>query len=159
MLKFFKTTNGLGGAVTAAESISATLNDIFDRFTGKETTDGGVFYACVYLKNDHATDEAVDVESFIETETAHAGVNISLAKGSSAINAEEQTIANENTAPAGVVFEDTDTTNTGEAVADIIVSLGNIPAQETGVLWLRVTIDSGVLEIEPYDVDIKTTYG
>jgi len=157
-IKILKTTNGLGGAVTAQESASGVSGNVWDTFTGKETKDGGIFYACIYLKNEHATLTAQAIEAWIETETAHDGVNVSLAKGSSAINAQEQTIANEKTAPAGVVFTDTDTTTAGEAAADIVESLPDIPAMQTCALWLRMTIDANTAAKTGYTANIAIDF-
>lgn len=157
-LKIFKTVNGLGGVITAQESSSGVSGNVWDTFSGQETKDGGVFYACVYLKNEHVTLTAQAVEAWIETETDHDGVNVSLAKGTSAINAQEQSIANENTAPSGVVFSDTDTTTAGAATGDIIETLPDIPQGETCALWLRMTIDAGTLAKTGYAATIAIDF-
>lgn len=157
-MKIYKTTDGLGGAITATESVSGQAGNVFDTFSGAETAAGGVFYACLYIKNEHATLTAQAVEFLIEDETAHAGVNVSIAKGTSAVNAEEQTIGDENTAPAGVTFTDTDTTTTGEAVSDPVVSLPDIPAGETVAVWVRVTIDAGTAAKTGYAANTRIDF-
>lgn len=154
-IKTYKTTNGLGGAITGTESVSAVSGNVFDTFSGAETAAGGVFYACIYVKNTHGSLTAQALEAFIESETAHSGVNVSIAKGSSAVNGTEQTIANENTAPAGVTFADTDTTSSGEAVADPSLVIGDIPFGEHQAIWVRVSIDAATAAKTGYQVNTK----
>lgn len=153
-IKVFKTTNGLGGAITATEAPHATTGNLFDTFSGAETAAGGVFYACVYIKNDHGSLTAQNVIAAISSETEHDGVNASLALGSSAVNGSEPTIANENSAPAGVSFtSDTDTTTTGAATADASIDLGDIPFGEHQAVWLRLTLDAGTAAKTGYAIN------
>jgi len=154
-MKVFKTTNGLGGAITATESVSGVSGNVFDVFSGAETAAGGTFYACIYLKNEHASLTAQNVLAWVESETDHGGVNASLAIGSSAINGVEQTVADENTAPAGVTFSDTDTTTAGAAVADPSFSIPDVPFGEHQALWLRLVIDAVTAAKTGYQINTK----
>ena len=160
-IKLYKTTNGLGGAITATEAPSATTGNVFDTFTGAETAAGGTFYACLYVKNTHGTLTAQNVIAAITSETDHDGVNASLGLGTAAVNGSEPTIADENTAPAGVSFAgDTDTTTTGAATEDASITLGNIPPGEHKAIWLRLTIDAATAAKTGYqintDIDFDT---
>ena len=155
-IKTFKTTNGLGGAITATESVSGVSGNLFDTFTGAETAVGGVFYHCEYIKNTHGTLTAQSLVAFIESESSHAGVNVSMGLGTSAVNGTEQTIANETTAPSGVDFSaDTDTTTAGESTADPSLTVGDIPPGEHKAIWFRVTIDAATAAKTGYQVNNK----
>lgn len=154
-MKVFKTVNGLGGAITGDESVSGVSGNVFDVFSGAETAAGGVFYACVYLKNNHGSLTAQNITAWIDSESAHAGVNASFAIGQSAVNGVESTIVNENTAPAGVTFSDTDTTTTGETVADASFAIADIPFGQHQALWLRLTIDAATAAKTGYQINTK----
>ncbi len=154
-MKVFKTTNGLGGVISATESVSAVSGNVFDVFSGAETAAGGTFYACVYLKNTHGSLTAQNILAWIDSESTHVGVNVSLAKGSSVVNGVEQTIANEKTTPVGVTFVDTDTTTTGEAASDASFSIADIPSGEHQALWVRVTVDAATTAKTGYQVNTK----
>ncbi len=157
-IKIFKTTNGLGGAITATESLHATPGNLIDTFTGAETAAGGVFYVCEYIKNTHVTLTAQSVVAKIASETAHPGINVSMALGSSVVNGVEPTIADENTAPAGVTFADTDTTTTGEATEDDSLAIGDIPAGQHQAVWFRITIDASTAAKTGYQVNINIDF-
>ena len=160
-IKVYKTTNGLGGAITTTEAPHATTGNLFDTFSGTETANGGVFYACVYVKNNHGSLTAQNVIAAITSETDHDGLNASLALGSSAVNGTEPTIANENTAPSGVSFAgDTDTTTAGAATEDASITLGDIPFGQHRAVWIRLTIDAATAAKTGYqintDIDFDT---
>ena len=98
------------------------------------------------------------VEAVLESETDHDGINVSIALGSAAVNVAEQTIANENTAPAGVTFGDTDTTTTGAATADDTINMVNVASSQFRSLWVRYIIDADTPAINQYDANIDVLY-
>lgn len=156
-IKIFKTTNNLGGAITGNESLSGVAGDIFNTFSGQETTDGGTFYACVYIKNetvDVGNPVAQNVELYIDTETIHAGVVMALGLGTSAVNGVEQTIANENTAPAGVTFF---VATDAEDVDDALI-IGDIPDDQHKAVWIRITIDPATAAKAAYQLATKIKF-
>lgn len=157
-VKLFKTTGGLGGGITATEATSGISGNVFDAFSGAETAAGGTFYACLYIKNEDSTRTASTVEAFIDSETAHDGVNVSITKGTSAVNADEQTITDENTAPTGVTFADTDTTTTGDATADVSVSLPDLAPNDTVAIWVRMVIDAATAAKTGYVANVKINF-
>ena len=156
-MKVYKTANaGLGGAIDAgAESVSGVSGNVFDVFSGAETAEGGVFFACVYLKNTHASLTAMNITAWIESESAHPGVNASIAKAAAALNAAEATILTEKTVPPGVTFVDTDSTSSGEAAADDAFSLPDIPFGQFQALWIRLTIDAATAAKTGYQINTK----
>ena len=159
-LKIYKSANGgLGGAIDlGAESVSGVSNNLFNTFSGAETQAGGTFYCCLYIKNEHASLTAQAVEFFINSETVHAGMNVSLAVGAAAVNASESAIGDENTAPAGVTFSDTDTTSSGAATEDVHVSIPDIPNGQAQAVWVRVIIDAATLAVTDYAANTKIEF-
>ena len=55
-VKCYKTTNNLGGAITATQVNSANPNNVFTNVPNNERVIGEDYYACVYFKNGHATE-------------------------------------------------------------------------------------------------------
>ena len=159
-IKIYKSANsGLGGVINLAdESVSGVSNNLFDTFTGAETTAGGTYYCCIYIKNEHVSLTAQAISFYINSEAAHAGLNVSVAKGVAATNVAEATIANETTAPAGVTFADTDTTTVGAGTADVAVSIPDIPFSEFQAVWVRVVIDAGTLAVTDYAANTKIDF-
>lgn len=157
-IKLYKTTNGLGGVITATESVSGASGNVFDTFSGAETAAGGTFYACLYVKNEHDSLTAQAVETYIESETDHDGVNVSLAKGSSAVDGVEPTITDKNTAPSSVTFADTDTTTSDALTADVAVSLPDLPAGSHVAVWVRMQIDAGTTAKTGYVANTKIDF-
>ncbi len=158
-VKLYKTTNGLGGAITATESVSNQSGNVWDAFSGAETAAGGTFYACLYIKNE--SPESLTMQSVIAhiaSETDHNGVNVSIGAGTAAVNATEQTIADETTAPAGVTFVDTDTTTSGAVTDDGDVALPNIPANQHKAIWLRMVIDAGTTAVTGYQANVEIDF-
>lgn len=157
-MKLLHSTNRLGGEITTSESASGITGNIFDTFSGAETSAGGTFYACLYLKNTNASQLATTLSVYINSETAHAGVNVSLALGIGGVNTNEAAIPNETTAPAGITFSDTDTTSSGDAVADVALAFPNLNFGEYHGFWVRMTIDPATAAKTGYVANIKVDY-
>ena len=158
-IKIYATTNSLGGAITSNEVMNVA-NNIFDEFTGAETSAGGTFYACFYVKNEHALLTAKRLRYLIQSETDHDGVNVSLALGSAAINGTEQTIADESTAPTGVDFDttDSDSETSGAGAADNELAVGNLPNSQHKSFWVRVQIAPGTSAKTGYTASTQFIY-
>lgn len=125
--------NSLGGVISITEVVDATLQNLFDNVSLGEATAGDTEYRCVYVLNDHATLTAYNAIIYIHSNTPNTYSTIDIGLGTSAINGEEQTVANESTAPTGVTFSSA----ANEASA---LSLGNIPAGQHKAVWFRRTI-------------------
>jgi hypothetical protein len=145
-LEFRKTTTNLGGAITAAVTDGS---DIFDTFTGDETTAGVTEYACIYFYNDSGL-LASNTRVHLDSETAHTGVNFTVGLGTSAINGTEQTIADKNTSPSTVTFIE---------AADLAsaINLGDIPAGQHKAVWVRGVVDAGTLAKNAYTIATQIT--
>ena len=89
-------------------TISNRDNNIFDDVTKAQALAGDVNYRCTYYKSTHATDTATDVRLWIQqdwlgADTIAIGADPA-GVGDGATTGVATTIANEATAPAGVVF-------------------------------------------------------
>ena len=126
----------LGGAKS---SVAAGTN-IFDNVTGAEAAAGDVEYRCVYVHNAHATLPLDNAVAWLTANTPSASTDIALGLGSSALNATEQTVADEQTAPAGVTFSAAASKGAG-------IALGSIPAGQSRAIWYRRTVSAGAAAV------------
>lgn len=121
------------GGVISANSVSASLHALFDRVTGAEALAGDVEYRCIYLKNSHGTLTLYGATVWLSANTPSTDTTIDIALGSAAINGEEQTVADEATAPTGVSFSAPASFGSG-------LVIGDIPAGQHKAVWLRRTV-------------------
>lgn len=135
-MKLFKTTNNLGGVITATQLASASLGALFANITGAEATSGVVKYACVYIRNKNATLTLTAVKQWLLSNTPSGDTEVKFGIGTSAKNGTEQTIANELTAPAGVSF--LLAINEGVAIA-----FPDLDADDYQALWIELTVSPG----------------
>jgi hypothetical protein len=127
----------LGGAKSSVEVVDNTDNNLFDDVSGDEHTAGDVEYRCIYVHNGHASLELTNAVVWIQSDTTGADSDISIGVGTAAVNATEQTVANESTAPSGVSFSDAAVSRaTG-------LSLGSLPNGQHKAVWIRRTITAG----------------
>lgn len=125
----------LGGAKSSTAA-PTTLNGLFDATSAAEASAGDVEYRCIYLHNANGADSMINAVVFVSANTPLAGSTIDIGVGTAAINGTEQTVADEQTAPAGVSFSAPSTAGTG-------LALGTIPAGQHKAIWLRRTITAG----------------
>lgn len=125
----------LGGA-KSANAYSNAVDGLFDAVSAAEAAAGRTEYRCVYLHNANATDLMTAARVWINANTPLAGTQLAIGVGTAAVNATEQTVANETTAPSGVTF-----TEPANAAAGL--ALGNIPAGQHKAIWLRRTVSAG----------------
>jgi hypothetical protein len=117
----------LGGA----KSSVAMPSGLFDTVSGAESAAGDVEYRCFYVHNSNASLVMQGAKVWIQANTA--GSEIAIGVGSAAINAVEQTVANESTAPSAVTFSQPANLAAG-------LALGDIPAGQHKAVWVRRTI-------------------
>lgn len=127
----------LGGAKSSVEVVDNTLHNLFDAVSGAEHTAGDVEYRCIYVHNAHGSLTLTSAVVWIQSDSSGADSDISIAVGTAAVNATEQTVANEGTAPTGVSWSDVATSRaTG-------LALGDIPSGQHKAVWIRRTITAG----------------
>jgi hypothetical protein len=114
------------------KSSSAVPAGFFDDVSSAESAVGDTEYRCFYVHNANATLTLQNPVVWIVSNTT--GNRVAIAVGSSAVNATEQTVANEDTAPTGgVTFSQPATKGAG-------LALGNIPAGQHRAVWMRRVI-------------------
>lgn len=124
----------LGGArstVGGGEITDNTTHNLWDVVSSQESNDGDTEYRCIYVVNTHTTLTLQNAKVWISSNTPSSSTEIQIGLGSSAINGVEQTIANENTAPAGGV------TFSLAATEGAALSIGNIPNLQHKAIWIR----------------------
>ena len=127
--------SAIGGAKSSVAA-SSTVDQLFDAVTAAQAAAGLIEYRCVYLHNANASDQMTNAVVYVSANTPLAGTTIDIGVGSAAVNATEQTIANEATAPTSVTFSAPSTAGTG-------LALGSIPFGQHKAIWIRRTVTAG----------------
>lgn len=127
----------LGGVISSTAWAGGTLHDLFDIVTGDENAASDVEYRCVYIRNSHATlTWGPNIKVWLASQTAGgATIDIGLdpaGVGNGSTTGVATTVANENTAPAGVTFSNPTTKAGG-------LSPANVPNGSAFALWIRRT--------------------
>ena len=135
-IKFYKSTNGLGGAITANEIVTGSLHDVFDLVGSDGAASGEVNYRCIYVANTNISKTFQNAVAYILSNTPLAESNLEIGLGTSPLGGTEQTIPNESTAPAGVSFVSAPDVLSG-------LALGNIPFTSHKAIWVKRTITAG----------------
>lgn len=117
----------LGGVMSATE-VGAGDGNLFDDVTGDESQAGETEYRGVYVFNAGDVDLQNAVAWIVDESGAAADVEIAVAD--EAVGATMETIANENTAPAGPAFQEAPNKAGG-------IALGTIPAGSRRGVWVR----------------------
>ena len=138
----------LGGAKSSVEVTDNTTHNLFDQVSGTESLAGDIEYRGVYLHNGHGSLTAQNTHVYISSNTPASDTTIDIALAGEGLNATMETVANENTAPAGETFS-APTTYAGG------LDMGNIPAGQHYGLWIRRTITAGASAVNDDTVTIK----
>lgn len=126
-----------GSSVTNSITVANRTETIFDDVTKDESYAGVTRYRCLYLKN-VSSDAKKAVKLYIADNTPGADT-VSIGLDPAGVNGTAATIANENTAPAGVTF--TAPTTVGEAL-----SIGDLAANAYYPFWIKELVPAGVTE-------------
>lgn len=148
-IKYFKTADNLGGAITATLVVSATLENLFSNISSAEAKDGVTKYACLYVKNTHASFTWSAVKQWILQNTPSNDTEVFLGLGVSGVDGEEPTIADELTAPAGVIFGSPE----DEATAN---DLPNLAKAEYHGFWVKLVVSPNAAAIALDNWKIRT---
>jgi hypothetical protein len=116
---------------------SAGTNTLFDDVSGAENAAAESEYRCIFVRNAHATLTMLSAVVYLSAEVSGGavtaiGVDTTAASAIGASAAQALSVANEDTAPAGVTFSAPTTVGTG-------VALGDIPAGSCRAVWIRRT--------------------
>lgn len=102
--QLLESTNRLGGAITANQITSNQLENLFNNIPSAKATPGATKYACFYVKNNHGSESVSAVLLYILSNTTSADTAVEIGLGTAGVSSSEQAIANDETAPVGVVF-------------------------------------------------------
>lgn len=123
------------------ESISpVSLHNVFNLVSGIERVSGKTKYRCIYARNMSLTDTAINPTLFIpkdtvsSTTTLYAGFDIDAGIGDGTGSGVAQSIANEATAPTGILFTQATDPSKGVRFGE------DIPPGKTMVIWLKLII-------------------
>lgn len=139
----YRMSGGAGNASAAAslggvKSSTAFPSALFDTVTSGEASAGDIEYRCFYVHNANATLTLEAAKLWIQANTPSADTTLEVGLGTSAVNAVEQTVANEGVAPSGVTF----VAAPDEAGA---ILLGDIPAGQHRAVWLKRIVNTGAV--------------
>jgi hypothetical protein len=133
-IKLFQSTNGIGGAITGTEIVSATLHNLFDIVSAAESRDGDTEYRCFYIKNTNTTFTLKNATIQILSDTPSVTTVVGIGLGTSANGTPEQTVADESTPPIGVSFTE---------VLGTELAVGNVAPSSYASIWIRRVVDAG----------------
>lgn len=129
----------LGGA-RSNTVVGAGLDNLFDDVTGDEAAAGDTEYRCVYFRNEDANANGlIGPLAWIDLQTTAVGDDISIGIDPIGKNGVATgPVADENTAPAGVVFTTPLTKSTGLALPGAPYALNDFIA-----IWIRRIVAAG----------------
>lgn len=136
--------NSLGKYMSTTAWAGGVLHDLFDAISGAENAASEAEYRCVFIHNNHATLTYQAPFVWISAETAGGaaiaiGVDTTAESAKGSASAQALTIANEDTAPAGVTFTSPTTKGAGIALSDI-------PAGHCRAIWVRRTASNSAAQ-------------
>lgn len=132
-IKFYQSTNGLGGAITNTEIVSGNLHNLFDIVDKTGSRDGETNYRCLFVRNTNPVETLKLTTAYLVANTPLQSTEIAIGLDSANIGDSAQTIPTENDVPLGVTF----TALLGEANA---LAIGDIPPNSYKAIWVRRVI-------------------
>lgn len=136
--------SSLGDQISTTELTDNSLHNLFDEMTGEENAASESEYRCFFIHNAHASLSATNIRVYILSETSGGasiaiGVDTTAASAIGSGSAQAVTVADENTAPAGVSFSTPVTLGTA-------INIGDLAPGQCRAIWVRRTgADSAAL--------------
>ena len=128
-IKISSVSGSLGGNATQTVTIANQTNKLFDDVPVVESSVGDTEYRCMYIKNMHASETMASILLWIDIDPV--GVDeLQIGLDPIGVNGTATTIANENTAPAGVAF----TAPTNELTA---LNAGSLTFGSYYAVWVK----------------------
>jgi hypothetical protein len=87
---------------------------------------------------------------YITSNSPSADTAVQIGAGTSAVGGTEQTVANENTAPASVTFSDA-------ATAGAAIALGTLGPGQGKAVWMKRTVNAGAAPVSSDQVTCRIT--
>lgn len=119
----------LGGALS-----STAASNYFDDVSSAEATSGDIEYRCIYVRNNHGTLTLLGAKIWIQANTPSPDTDVAIGLGTSAVSGTEQTVTDENTAPAGVSFSAPSSLAGG-------LNIGDLAPGAHKAIWVRRTVN------------------
>jgi hypothetical protein len=152
-LKFYRSgSTGVGnclGGVVNAEPLSQSYHGLFNIVSSTERTLGKTKYRCIYMKNTSAV-KCLNPKIYIPQNTPSSGTELYFAfdkvhgVGNGTSNGVADTIADESTAPPGIIFKNGTEVSTSDALG------ADISKDQYIAIWLKLVIQPGT-EKSPLD--------
>lgn len=138
----------LGGVRSTTEITDSTVANLFDNVNSTEAAAGDTEYRCAYVRNTHGSLTLQSAKVWITTNTPSTDTSAQIGLGTAAVNATEQTVADESTAPSGVSFSNA--ANEGAAL-----SIGDIPAGQHKAIWFKRVVGASAAAYNTDSVTIR----
>lgn len=143
----------LGGVISSTAWAGGTLHDLFDVITGDENVALESEYRGLYVRNSHATLTLI-APMFWLTSPVSGGADVTVGLdpagvGNGSTTGVMATIANENTAPAGVTFSNPTTKAGGLAITDLA------PGNARGWWARRTTTNSAAINADGVTFNVE----
>jgi len=132
-LKIYKTTNNLGGAITGTQVAIGTSNNVFTNIPKNELVVGEDYYACIYLKNTHATETMASLKLWLSSKSFPHDTVLKWAFDPAGNTA--QTISDKYTTPGVSQWHDIETETTAPFY-------GDLAAGASFPIWLWLHVDA-----------------
>jgi len=158
-------TQSLGGAISTAipgQLPSGKLGNLWPFVTPAQQITGiAARYRCIYVQNNNDTDTIKQARLYFQSENKDSDITVTIGLDRAGLNGVAVTIANENTAPAGVTF-------TRPVSYDHGLSLGDITAGDFYPFWIKQTViphaktyyaDAYVLRVQGFRQNSITDWG
>ena len=136
-----------GGVISTTQITDNTLHNLFNLVTGAQALAGYIDYRGIYIKNNHGSLTLnTPISVWLAQNTADNEIYIGL--DPAGVNATMATIADINTAPAGVTFTQPATSGAGLSVAQI-------PSGQSFGLWVKRSVPSSTSAINAAQFQIE----
>lgn len=147
----------IGGAMsTVAGGIVAddTLNNDMSDITSAQALAGVINYRGRYYKNAHGTLTYISPVMWIDSQTSSADTAVAIAIAAEDVNTAIETLANQFTAPATVVFSAP--ANFAAGLPTGAIGDGNLDAGEYRGHWVRYTVNAGAsAALDTYTLSVR----
>ena len=149
-LKYYESTDNLGGGFVATEIISGELHNLFDAIGSNDAVIGDISYRCIYFKNTNVSLTLASALIYIVSDTLSDDSTIAIGLGTSDINGIEQSIVNEYAQPLGITFTELTGENNG-------LLIGHLISGAHKAIWLRRTIlpDAAAVSNDSCSISVK----
>lgn len=133
-------------STTDVPDTGSNLQAVFASVDADDAADGATFYACVFVLNDHATLTLQGTTIEIEDQatgggTVTMGLDTTAVSAKGSASAQAVTVADNQTAPAGVSF------SAGP------LTIGDLTAGQTKAVWLKLVV-AAATTAQADDVDL-----